>query len=220
LACVVLKLPQLFSVVRAGSATGISTSAIMLEMWSFGAMLSYQFAQGFPVMQYVEYAFLMVQELPLLFLVLKYNRSINLTSFAYLAAFFAVYGAVLTGKTSSDFNALLISANTPISAMSKIMQLASIISAKSAGSVSKTTWSLAAYTCVARFITLSMEKPDMSLLGAYVIAGVLNVTIVLACLYYGTGLPAYESSKKDDDYDEPTPTGKAPIPKRSPRKAE
>jgi len=222
LACVVLKLPQVFAVVRSGSATGISTSGIMLEMWSFGAMLSYQFAMRFPMMQYVEYVFLMIQEIPLLFLVLRYNRSFNLTSFAYLAAFCAVNGAIAAGKTSSDFNTLLIQVNTPISAMSKIVQLASIIRAKSAGSVSVTTWSLAAYTCVARFITLRMESPDMPLLIMYVIAGVLNVAIVLACFYYGTGRTAYEQSKKNDDEteDEQVSTAKPPSPRRSPRKDE
>jgi len=221
LASVVLKLPQLVAVVRAGSATGISTPGIMLEMWSFAAMLSYQYAQRFPMMQYVEYVFLMIQEIPLLLLVLRYNKSFNLSTFAYLAAFSAVNGAVMAGKTSVEFNALLVNINTPISAMSKIIQLASIIRAKTAGSVSVTTWSLAAYTCVARFITLLMEKPDMSLLLLYVVAGVLNVAIVFACLYYGPGAPV-APSKKDDDYNEDSVSTNAnpPAPRRSPRKAE
>jgi len=75
----------------------------------------------------------------------------------------------------------------PIGASSKILQLQTIISNKSAGQVSRIGWIVASYNNLARIITNLIQTKDMSMVINLLISFVLNVSIVIACTIYANG---------------------------------
>lgn len=101
----------------------------------------------------------------------------------------------------------------PISASSKIVQLRTILSNKSAGQVSRTGWLIASYNnfgiyflssfsflisllniILARIITNLIETRDMSMVLNLFISLILNISIVIACTVYKS-----ESVQKSKD---------------------
>ena len=105
---VILKIPQLWTVIKTSSAKGLSTSGTCFELWAYSATMSYQVAAGMPFMQYADYVALMFQEIPLLLLVIYHNRHFNTNTIAFGAVYSAVFGSVLGGVSSPMFNAMLI----------------------------------------------------------------------------------------------------------------
>ena len=105
---VFLKIPQLIAVVKSKSAKGLSTVSTFFELWAYSATVSYQFAAGIPVMQYVDYFPLMLQEFPLVFLVVYYNRDVNWKTAIFGAVYCTVFGSVISGASSTTFNLILI----------------------------------------------------------------------------------------------------------------
>lgn len=74
----------------------------------------------------------------------------------------------------------------PLSAASKLAQIATIYQLKSMGNVSVTTWSLATYGCLARIFTVYVEVGDLQILLNFFVSFVLNGVVVIMCLYYGS----------------------------------
>ena len=102
------KLPQVSNVIRNKSADGLSTSGILFELWAFTAGFSYQFVNDQPLMQYADYVALLVQEIPLVLLVLYYNNAFNSKTMIFGAVYVAVFGSVLSRQSSVAFNVALI----------------------------------------------------------------------------------------------------------------
>jgi hypothetical protein len=103
----------------------------------------------------------------------------------------------------------------PIGASSKIVQLRTILSNKSAGQVSRTGWLIASYNnfgvndisyhfvflfsnsiiILARIITNLIETRDMNMVLNLFISLILNISIVIACTVYKSE-PIYKSKDK------------------------
>ena len=101
----------------------------------------------------------------------------------------------------------------PIGASSKIIQLRTILSNKSAGQVSRTGWAIASYSNLgtffslkelspyryslpsARIITNLFQTKDMSMVTNLFISFILNLSIVIACTIY----PNNPTQKSTDD---------------------
>jgi len=72
----------------------------------------------------------------------------------------------------------------PIGAISKLAQLKKIVSNKSAGDVSLYPWLIASYNNLARIITNLFETKDNTMVFNLSISFLLNVALVVACIYY------------------------------------
>ncbi|KAK0177022.1 hypothetical protein PV328_001113 [Microctonus aethiopoides] len=73
------------------------------------------------------------------------------------------------------FLTILASMCTPISALSKIVQLFAVIRAKNSESVSLLTWTISVFTNITRVYTIWMDSADVVLLGNFIISGSNNV---------------------------------------------
>ena len=93
--------------------------------------------------------------------------------------------------------------NTPVSAFAKLSQLFAIINAKNAGSVSVSTWALAAYSNIARIATvlLNIVTFDWSLMTLYCSSFLLNCSIVAACILYGNEEKSVAVQTENDEKD-------------------
>ncbi|XP_046452786.1 solute carrier family 66 member 3-like [Daphnia pulex] len=180
--CVVLKVPQIISLVNSKSTTGLSLSGTLLELTSFTIGLCYNVFSGYALSSYLEYPILVGQVLLLLVLLLHYSRRIGPKWLAAFGVYSAVVYALSTGMFPGALLVTLMSLCTPLSATSRLVQIRTMHSSQNSESVSVLTWSIAVYTCVMRiFITLDRGF-DAPLLANYSVSLILNLAVITLAL--------------------------------------
>ncbi|XP_051880583.1 solute carrier family 66 member 3 isoform X2 [Pristis pectinata] len=75
--CMVLKFPQIVTVIAAKNAWGVSVRSLVLELIGFLVFLTYQTYYEYPLATYLEYPILIAQDVILLMCVLFYNGNIG-----------------------------------------------------------------------------------------------------------------------------------------------
>lgn len=75
---------------------GISPLSLYLELFSYTAMMCYNYCNGYSLMSYLEYPVLLVQEYILIFLVLKYKRKLGKDAYIAAAGYFFITALCLT----------------------------------------------------------------------------------------------------------------------------
>ncbi|XP_046640284.1 solute carrier family 66 member 3-like [Daphnia pulicaria] len=180
--CVVLKVPQIISLVNSKSTTGLSLSGTLLELTSFTIGLCYNVFSGYALSSYLEYPILVGQVLLLLALLLHYSRRIGPKWLAAFGVYSAVVYALSTGMFPGALLVTLMSLCTPLSAASRLVQIRTMHFSQNSESVSVLTWSIAVYTCVMRiFITLDRGF-DAPLLANYSVSLILNLAVITLAL--------------------------------------
>ncbi|CAF4040919.1 unnamed protein product [Rotaria sp. Silwood2] len=152
--CLIQKLPQIIRIYKTKNVASISISSVLLEETAYTLVLTYNLWRNYPLSAFFEYIFLFIQAASSLKLLPK--------------------------KWMSTCTMFVI----PIGASSKIIQLRTILSNKSAGQVSRTGWAIASYSNFARIITNLVQTKDMSMVINLLISFVLNISIVIACTIY------------------------------------
>ncbi|CAC5399108.1 PQLC3 [Mytilus coruscus] len=165
-----LKIPQIVSVVKANSTRGLSFSGVILEECAYSIMLTYHFASGYPLMTYLEYTVCVLQDLLLIMLILYYNDQFGLMSVIWIFPDFIVNAS--------------INLVTPLSVFSKAAQIRTLWEKKDSGHVSLTTYSIAAYGCIARVVTTALQTADVAVLINFISSGSLNLVIVALIIVY------------------------------------
>ncbi|XP_072748906.1 solute carrier family 66 member 3 [Anoplolepis gracilipes] len=182
--CFVLKVPQILKLISVKSADGISTLGLFLELTSYTVMTSYNYANGYSLLSYLEYPIILLQEYILIFLVMKYLNMINIWSLICAIVYFALSGCLLLEIVPKIILSFLTPMCTPISASSKVVQLLAILRARNAESVSPLTWFISAFTNLTRVFTIWMDSADLLLLGNFIISVLLSSSIMFSALYY------------------------------------
>ncbi|XP_028853087.1 solute carrier family 66 member 3 isoform X2 [Denticeps clupeoides] len=142
--CMVLKFPQIFVVMRAKSARGVSLNSLLLELAGFIVFVSYQMYYDYPPPTYLEYPILIAQDVILLLLILHYDGNMK-HALVYAVVFVGGWKLITVQKWVID---LAMSLCTFISAGSKFAQLQCLWRSKDSGQVSTLTWAMASYTCL------------------------------------------------------------------------
>ncbi|XP_077394807.1 solute carrier family 66 member 3 [Festucalex cinctus] len=190
LACLVLKFPQIFVLLRAKSTTGISLNSLVLELVGYIVFVTYQMYYDYPPPTYLEYPILIAQDIVLLLLILLYGGRLQ-DSLMYSIVFVVGWRLLTVEKWIVDF---AMSLCTFISAASKFAQLQCLWRSKDAGQVSAPTWALATYTCAARIYTTIATTGDIQVLVRFVAMTLLNLWVLLSVLHY----QRRRCSSKDD----------------------
>ncbi|XP_077434599.1 solute carrier family 66 member 3 [Vanacampus margaritifer] len=180
LACMVLKFPQIFVLLRAKSTTGVSLNSLVLELVGYIVFVTYQMYYDYPPPTYLEYPILIAQDVVLLILILLYGGRLQ-DSLMYSIVFVVGWRLLTVEKWIIDF---AMSLCTFISAASKFAQLQCLWRSKDAGQVSALTWALATYTCAARIYTTIATTGDMQVLVRFVAMTLLNLWVLLSVLHY------------------------------------
>ncbi|KAK6188923.1 hypothetical protein SNE40_005000 [Patella caerulea] len=184
LACIVIKLPQILSMIRGGSSKGVRLSSVLLEECGYSIMLTYHFAMNYPIATYFEYTFLVLQDLIVIVLILGYNEKLNLTALPFFALYMCVFSCFAMNMVPGYVLKTAISLCTPISTSSKLIQLVSIVRNQDPGTVSAATWGMAFYTTMARSITTLIQTGDVRVLINFGISCLLNFSLTIMVLYY------------------------------------
>ncbi|KAF4105925.1 solute carrier family 66 member 3 [Onychostoma macrolepis] len=178
--CMVLKLPQIFVLMRARATAGVSLNSLLLELLGFIVFMSYQMYYEYPPLTYLEYPILIAQDVIVLLLILHYNSNMK-HSLIYAALFVGGWQLLTVQKWVID---LAMSLCTFISAGSKLAQLQCLWRSKDSGQVSALTWALATYTCLARIFTTVITTGDTQVLIRFVVMSILNMWVTVTVIYY------------------------------------
>ncbi|XP_001502313.3 solute carrier family 66 member 3 [Equus przewalskii] len=179
-ACAALKLPQIFAVLAARSARGISLPSLLLELAGFLVFLRYQCYYEYPLLTYLEYPILILQDLILLLCIFHFNGDVRRAA-PYIALLVTSWFLLTLQKWIID---VAINLCTFISAASKFAQLQDLWKTKDSGVMSALTCSLASYTCATRIITTLMTTNDLTILTRFVIMMTLNIWVTATVLRY------------------------------------
>ncbi|XP_022107970.1 PQ-loop repeat-containing protein 3-like isoform X1 [Acanthaster planci] len=181
--CVVLKIPQLLSLYKSKSARGVSLSSFILELISYTIFAVYMFVNSQPIMQYVEFLFLIVQVWAVILMILHYLDQVNFILLPYSALYFIAVWIVASSVTPPWFISLLLTLSTPISASGMIIQILAIYRIKDSGSVSFSSWFISWATGFLRLVT-SIIAGDMLVVFSYVFTNSLRAVGCIVILYY------------------------------------
>nr|XP_058935375.1 solute carrier family 66 member 3 isoform X1 [Kogia breviceps] len=201
--CATLKLPQIFAVLGARSARGISLPSLLLELAGFLVFLRYQCYFEYPLLTYLECPILIAQDLILLLCVFHFKGDVKRAApyiVLYVSAWFiltlqkwiidlAMQGLSTTRVSWAPTRQQPLAPRdrnlcTFISAASKFAQLQYLWKSRDSGAVSVLTWSLASYTCAARIMTTLMTTSDLTILIRFVIMLALNTWVAATILHY------------------------------------
>uniref|UniRef100_A0A2P2I906 PQ-loop repeat-containing protein 3-like n=1 Tax=Hirondellea gigas TaxID=1518452 RepID=A0A2P2I906_9CRUS len=179
------KVPQIMSILRSRSVVGVSRSSIMLELTGYCITMSYFISYQYALSGYLEYPFLVLQDLVLLATVLWLSSDGNpVLMMGYAGLLLALISSMIGGLLSAPMMTMLVSSSTPISAISKVVQLMAIIRRQSSEGVALTSWVISTYTCLTRLATIYIATADVALMMNFAISVVLNSCIVVAVIVY------------------------------------
>jgi len=196
LGSLVVKIPQIVAVLRAGSVRGLSLQSLLLEMTGFSINFSYNAAHQYPLDTYGEFALLLAQDLVLLLLFVQLTGRRPLPWLAGVAAAAGGIYAVSTRVVPLTVAKMLILMALPLGWSSKVVQLRAILSSRDARSVSLLTWTLAALTCGTRIVTTLAGTQDATLLTCFVVNMLLSSVIAAAAYRHRLG-PDGKAGKKE-----------------------
>ncbi|XP_048762061.2 solute carrier family 66 member 3-like [Ostrea edulis] len=184
LTCLIVKIPQILSVLNAKSTKGLSLSSVLLEEIGYSIMLTYNFAKNYPIASYLEYPVLVLQDFILIVAILHFD---GLLKVKILPVFF-LYVFMCSGIAFRWFPDVIlttaISSVTPLSFSSKFAQIKLLYTSKAPGQVSLATWSIVAYGATARVVTSYFLTGDPVVILNFCVAATMNVTISCMILYY------------------------------------
>lgn len=200
-----LKLPQIFKILNAQSARGISFTMYALECWAYVVSLIYAYRAQLPFNTYGENASLTLQNFLIALLIIAYapTRSLPLTGGSslrtsrnsrvaslMLATFImAATTAFLLSPSlcSANLLSLLQATTIPVSLISKIPQMAELHREKDVGNLSAIVVFLQLLGTIARVFTTLIETDDWLLLAGFGGAMVFNGIIAVQYLMYWDG---------------------------------
>lgn len=182
--CLILKVPQISTLLRVKNANGINLVGLLMELASYTIMFSYNYRNGYALLSYMEYPIILAQELVLVYLVIYYKGLIGWHSFIMAGLYFFMAGGFLLGFLPREALMFLVPLCTPIGASSKVVQLFEILRSKNAESVSVLTWFISAFTNLTRIFTIYMDSADAALLLNFSVNVCLSSSIMFAAYFY------------------------------------
>ncbi|KAM4824189.1 mannose-P-dolichol utilization defect 1 protein isoform 2-T2 [Urocitellus parryii] len=114
-----VKLPQVFKILRAKSAEGLSLQSVMLELVALTGTMVYSITNNFPFSSWGEALFLMLQTITICFLIMHY-RGQTVKGVAFLACYALVLLVLMSPLTPLVVITLLQASNVPAVVVGKV----------------------------------------------------------------------------------------------------
>lgn len=223
----IVKLPQIYKIVHARSARGISLAMYILEVVAYTISLIYAVRLRIPFSTYGENASLTLQNMAITLLIMWYSPmdavSYRVTTMCRRRgvstnAFYVVTGAVLMAVCS----ALLVSETAvpppllqflqlltiPVSLASKVPQILELHRDKATGQLSILVVFCQLAGTMARVFTTLTETGDRLLFWGFALATIFNAVIAAQVIMYWNGNERVSASSWEDT---PTKRGELPL---------
>lgn len=185
-ACIT-KVPQIQVVLRNRSAQGLAFLSFEMEALCLLIHTSYGYLRGLPFNAYGEAVALLLQTLILLVLIYRYGKASTTRVTVVVAAFVGLVGVVLSGQLTEAQIQGAFSANTLIFMAARLPQIWTNFKSGSTGQLSSVTCLINLMGCIVRIFTTIQEEAGAAMLRQYLIALLLNSTIVAQILFYRKG---------------------------------
>ncbi|EME31211.1 Mannose-P-dolichol utilization defect 1 protein [Galdieria sulphuraria] len=189
----VIKLPQIWSIIRASSAQGISTAALCIETFGYVYNLAYHRREGYPLSSYGDFSLLALQNLFILFLSYRY-RHLDIQAIGIVVFFIALIFFMTSLWMPLHLLRLLVTCNILTAMASRIPQIYNIFKNKSGGTLSLITCLGIFGGACTRIWTTAQDVKDNLVLFGYVVSTLLNGILCLQLIYY-----RYFKSKKNKE---------------------
>ncbi|KAJ3417591.1 hypothetical protein HDV05_000048 [Chytridiales sp. JEL 0842] len=180
----IIKLPQLYKIVKKKSALGVSFESYVLETGAYIAGLAYNVRRGNPFNTYGEHAFMAVANVLVIALMFHYKGKHQKLVY-FLAASFGFSYSLFTPSIVSDALLLFLQwVAIGIGVFSKVPQILENHTTRSTGQLSAVTVFLQTIGSLARCFTTATEVKDGVILLTYVVATLLNGTVLYQVYTY------------------------------------
>nr|XP_028558914.1 mannose-P-dolichol utilization defect 1 protein [Podarcis muralis] len=178
-----VKLPQIFKILGAKSAEGLSFHSILLELLAITGTMAYSIANAFPFSSWGEAFFLMLQTVAIGFLVQHFGGHTG-RGVSFLLAYFGVLALLLSSLTPVGVVTALQAFNMPAVITSRLLQAATNYRNGHTGQLSAVTAFLLFAGSLARIFTSIQETGDPLMALTYVVASSCNSIITGQLIYY------------------------------------
>ncbi|XP_045426074.1 mannose-P-dolichol utilization defect 1 protein [Lemur catta] len=189
-----VKLPQVFKILGAKSAEGLSLQSVVLELVALTGTMAYSITNSFPFSSWGEALFLMLQTITICFLVMHY-RGQTVKGVAFLACYALVLLVLLSPLTPLAVVTLLQASNVPAVVVGRLLQAATNYRNGHTGQLSAITVFLLFGGSLARIFTSIQETGDLLLAGTFVVSSLCNGLIAAQLLFYWNAKPAHKQKK-------------------------
>lgn len=179
----IVKIPQIVTIVRDGSAKGLSLTSFLLETVAYQIVLAYNTRLNNPFSTYGEVLFMTIQNVLICLLIVYYEQKEKNKRIVILLLGFSI-GILILCIIPRWLMALLYAAQIPIGLASKIPQIRANYMNRSTGQLS--VFAVLNYFAgtTARAFTTWTELDDPIMLGGNLLASVLNGILVLQLIIY------------------------------------
>ncbi|KAJ2157333.1 hypothetical protein GGF46_004587 [Coemansia sp. RSA 552] len=198
----IVKLPQLFKILRSKSVAGISLSSYVLEVLANAITIAYNYRKGYPFTTYGEALFIGAQNyvITLLMLLFTGRATLGMAAGAFLVVFtYSMFNVSVVGNTALS---TLYGLTIPLVISSRIPQIYTIHKNKYTGQLSAFAVFNYFFGTAARLFTTLVEVDDSLVLVGAVLAVIANGVLAAQMVYYWNAVAPKEKyrldSKKDD----------------------
>ncbi|XP_078234302.1 mannose-P-dolichol utilization defect 1 protein [Pogona vitticeps] len=178
-----VKLPQIFKILGAKSAEGLSFQSILLELLAITGTMVYSISNSFPFSAWGEALFLMIQTVVIGFLVQHFGGHTG-RGLTFLLLYLGVLSLLLSSLTPPSVVMMLQASNMPSVIISRLLQAAANYRNGHTGQLSAITASLLFAGSLARIFTSIQETGDPLMALTYVVSSACNGIIMGQLLYY------------------------------------
>ncbi|XP_010994824.1 mannose-P-dolichol utilization defect 1 protein [Camelus dromedarius] len=190
-----VKLPQVFKLLRAKSSEGLSYQSIMLELVALTGTMVYSITRNFPFSSWGEALFLMLQTITIAFLVLHY-RGQTVKGVAFLVCYALSLLVLLSPLTPVAVVTLLQAFNMPAVVVGRLLQAATNYRNGHTGQLSAITVFLLFGGSLARIFTSIQETGDLLMAGTFIVSSLCNGLIAAQLLYYWNAKAPHRKKKE------------------------
>ncbi|KAJ2720212.1 hypothetical protein GGI07_004733 [Coemansia sp. Benny D115] len=180
----IVKLPQLFKILKSKSVAGISLTSYVLEVLANIITIAYNFRNGYPFTTYGEALFIGAQNyiITLLMLLFTGRATLGLATGALLLVF--TYSLFDISMVGSSLLSTLYGLTIPLVVFSRIPQIYTIHKNKYTGQLSAFAVFNYFFGTAARLYTTLVEVDDSLVLLGVVLATVANGVLAAQMVYY------------------------------------
>lgn len=179
----IVKLPQVFKMVRAKSGAGITFAGVVMELLAVTFAASYALANNYPFSSWGESLFLMLETAAIAFLILFYELNVS-AGIAFVVAYTSIVYALFCGLTPLNVLWSFQACNLPLVICGKLIQALKTFQAGHTGQLSGITLTLLSLGSFARIFTSIRETGDTLVVLIYVAATVVNFILFFQLIYY------------------------------------
>lgn len=180
----IVKVPQILTILKNGSAQGLSLTSYLLETLSYFITLSYNLRQGNPFSTFGEIMFICIQNIIILSLIFYYGGKGGLLVGTLAGLSTLLYSLNNEEWVPQVLMSSLYAATIPLSLASKVPQIYTNFSNKSTGQLSVFTVVNYFAGSAARVFTTMTELDDTLMLFGNVLATTFNAILVLQVIMY------------------------------------